>query len=197
MALTEEQRVKFHAYQKEWRVKNADKIKARMKLYRQKNSTMIAARNKAYRELNKEKIQKSNKAYREDNKDQIKLSGERYRALNADHISRQSAIYRDKNSEQIKAQSREYRRKNPKVTRRSWMIRRKTVDQQQPAWASQAAINSVYLQARQLTEDTGIQFHVDHVIPLKGKLVSGLHCESNLQILTATENLKKGASFDG
>ena len=37
--------------------------------------------------------------------------------------------------------------------------------------------------------------HVDHIIPLKGKLVSGLHVAANLQVLTETANKAKGNSF--
>jgi len=48
-----------------------------------------------------------------------------------------------------------------------------------------------YAEARRLSRETGIPHHVDHIIPIaKG----GLHCQLNLQVLTATENLKKGNS---
>lgn len=41
----------------------------------------------------------------------------------------------------------------------------------------------------------GVDVHVDHVIPLKGKLVSGLHVPENLTIIPAAENRRKNASY--
>lgn len=60
-----------------------------------------------------------------------------------------------------------------------------------PKWASLDAIQAIYDEAARLTKQTGISHHVDHIIPLQGRLVSGLHVETNLQILPASENLRK------
>lgn len=50
----------------------------------------------------------------------------------------------------------------------------------------------IYAEARRLTTETGIPHHVDHIVPIKH---GGLHCPTNLQVLTRAENLKKGASW--
>jgi hypothetical protein len=53
-----------------------------------------------------------------------------------------------------------------------------------PSWSDLPKIKALYL-------GCPIGFHVDHVIPLRGKLVSGLHVENNLQYLPAQHNLSK------
>lgn len=67
--------------------------------------------------------------------------------------------------------------------------------QQTPPWAKFSEIRIFYMTAARLTEETGIEHHVDHIVPLGGELVSGLHCQFNLQVLPAEQNLRKGNSF--
>jgi hypothetical protein len=57
-----------------------------------------------------------------------------------------------------------------------------------PSWAERSAIRKFYL-------DCPAGFHVDHIIPLQGKTVSGLHVLANLQYLPAAENIRKGNRF--
>jgi hypothetical protein len=58
--------------------------------------------------------------------------------------------------------------------------------------ADKEAMREIYATARRMTKETGIQYDVDHIIPIsKG----GKHHQDNLQILTKTENLKKGTKI--
>ena len=63
-----------------------------------------------------------------------------------------------------------------------------------PKWLdanAQEKIEEYYFTAHMLGMHTGEHYHVDHIVPLRGKLVSGLHVPWNLRIVTAQENVRK------
>jgi hypothetical protein len=74
--------------------------------------------------------------------------------------------------------------------------RRAAERNQCPQWADREAIRAVYAEARRLTIATGRSHHVDHDVPLRGRLVSGLHVADNLVALPAADNMRKRNRFE-
>lgn len=93
------------------------------------------------------------------------------------------------NPEVIRARNRAWGKRNTAKKVALNAKRRAALLQRTPKWANQEAIAFFY-------DFCPKGFHVDHVIPLQGKLVSGLHVENNLQWLPEKDNLRKHHRFD-
>jgi len=63
------------------------------------------------------------------------------------------------------------------------------------SWANEESIKLIYAEAVRRTKETGTQYDVDHIIPLQGKNVSGLHVEGNLRVMLHTDNCSKQNIF--
>lgn len=69
--------------------------------------------------------------------------------------------------------------------------RRARVRKATPRWADTRAIRNVYLRCAKITAATGVEHHVDHIVPINGKSVCGLHVHWNLQVIPGADNLAK------
>lgn len=152
------------ASHKLWVLKNIDKVKAhRKEIYARDRERNIQAVT-TWQKNNKERANANKKRYVQRHLTRVMISKKKWADNNSDKVL---AIKSKRRARQIDAY--------PK-----WV----TPDQKKQ-------IQSIYKKARQMTIETGIKHVVDHIWPLKGKTVSGLHVPWNLQVLTSHENSVK------
>ena len=135
----------------------------------------------AYRARNPEKTREQQRASRLANPEKWRARNAEYYANNAEKMSVRNAAWQRANPERM----RQHRAMNDAKRRAA-----KNGSYTNLTKGERAAVEEIYRQCRLMTKLTGEKYHVDHKIALaKG----GLHHPDNLQILTAIENLKKGA----
>ena len=102
------------------------------------------------------------------------------------------------NRDERLARQREYYQENVYAMRERASVGRDARALRVPSWLTEDhrfSIREVYIASEMRSEMTGVKHHVDHIIPLQGKTVSGLHVPWNLQVITAQENLSKSNGF--
>ena len=182
---------------------NKEEILESQRKYYLENKELIAVRNRQYSIANKEHLSSKQKEYYLKNKEEILSKQKQYYQDNREHrleiVKCYASVNKDKIKDYLKEYSKLYNKNNrPKITAQTAKYRASKKNRT-PGWLTEedfSAIADFYILAKALNEATGESYHVDHIIPLQGELVSGLHVPSNLQILTAAENTAKNNSFD-
>ncbi len=130
-------------------------------------------------EARKEEQSIAYKSYYEEHKEEIK--------------ARQRKYYEENREEHI-CRTRSWRRRNPEKIIAYNANRNIQILKSTPLWLSPGMIEAIeykYETAQRLTKSTGIPHEVDHIIPLQGKTVRGLHVPWNLRVVTREENRTK------
>ena len=131
----------------------------------------------------------TNKKWRESNPTYYKNRHE----TNPDRRKQYDNKYKTKNPRYLKT----YYENNKHEFIEKVITRRLHTKRVTPAWANKQKIRLVYRVAHNLNKLHGyVKYHVDHVVPLRRKLVSGLHTHNNLRILLAEENKTKFNRWD-
>ena len=150
---------------------------------------------RAYRAANPDRARQLDREAASRNRDARRKRCADWAAKNIDKKRADARAYYHANKERVLAYKAEYRKANyPKIAAHNAKRRARERDAT-PKWADITEISKFYDEARKTTELTGIVHHVDHVIPLKGDSVSGLHVQNNLRVIPAIENMKKRNSF--
>jgi hypothetical protein len=153
----------FRAACRDRYVKNRERYLVRNRLWKKENKARHIAQAVDWNRKNRER--------------RIEITA-RYRAGNKDRIKKYSSDY--KNRDVVRAKLKERK-----------IAYRLNGNSRCPKWADRKAIAAAYRQARDLTKLTGVRHSVDHIVPLKNKLVCGLHVEHNLRVILQADNLAK------
>lgn len=123
------------------------------------------------------------------------------REARADNPEKSRAItksYRDRNRDKERARYTRYNKQNPEVRAFHSAKRRASQKQATPSWLTEqhySHIRHLYELAKDCETLTGDKYHVDHIVPLNGENVSGLHVPWNLQVLPADMNIAKSNNY--
>lgn len=131
-----------------------------------------------YNLKNKQRIQNRKKEWREKNKEKKKYTDQKWAAENR----LKSNMYKNN-----------WNKKNAGAKRALDKKRLEAKRQRTPDWldvVDHAEIEFTYIWCYAL-RNCGLDHHVDHIVPLQGNNVSGLHVPSNLQVIPAKQNLSK------
>ncbi len=154
------------AHKRAYELTRAEQTQAYMREYRAANKERIATQKKDWVEANREHVRQLERGYAVTNAANKTIARNKWKAANLD------------------------KDRAAKAANRADRIMRV------PAWADRERIKSYYNVCAFFNEVNGYaKYHVDHVIPLNGKTVSGLHVHNNLQVIPAVENLRKGARY--
>lgn len=118
----------------------------------------------------------------------------KYRARNRIVLRERNANYYAMHRDAMRESHAKYWAENP--AKRCALQRKCNISRLRriPAWLTTedySAIEEVYSQAIRLTKKTGVKHVVDHIYPLQGVTVSGLHVRGNLWVIPAAANSKK------
>jgi hypothetical protein len=164
------------------------------------------ARQKKYYQNHKEKILahiKNKYDGDEEHRNKKKLKMRQYRKNNLEKEKARVLAWYHANFDKIKekkyAKDKEWRSKNKDIINFHTNKRYTAKKQRLPVWLTEENLKQIqvmYTLASSLTKTTGIAWHVDHIIPLQGKTVSGLHVPENLQVIPGSLNNKKSNKFE-
>lgn len=123
-----------------------------------------------------------------------RLAVQRWQKNNREIALARHKAWRDAHPDKYGAQKARRRARNPV---NAWTAARRAAKRQRtPAWTDLSGIKVFYEMARRVTRCLGIPHDVDHVLPLRGEGVSGLHVPGNLKVIPSTLNTKKHNRVD-
>ena len=185
---TEKTRAYNNAKSAAYKLRYPDRVIATRRKRAAKNNAAAKARYLLNRELRLTQT----RAYNAANREAVLSRTRAYTCKNADKLNAQVRIKYHKNIELSRANMREKAKRYPAQRRASSARHNVEKLQASPSWAIKFYIDGAYEIAALRTKITGFAWEVDHIVPLRSKLVCGLHVIDNLRVIPRTQNRAKG-----
>jgi len=147
-----------------------------------------------YRLKTKHLKRESDRRYREKHREELKQKKSEYYQQNRHLISEIKAQKYKENPENTKVRSKKWKEQNRAKHNHNCMLRHTGKLNATPKWLDELmmlVIEEFYDKAIKLEKLTGVKYNVDHIVPLRNKVVCGLHVPWNLQLLPARDNFSK------
>lgn len=137
----------------------------------------------------KARQREASRRYYAKNRERVKARNRAYKAANAESERATNAAYREANRDACRERVKAHREANPAYYASQRAKRR--AQQLTATYGDPVAIDYVYHAAQVIADVYGGKPHVDHIVPLQGAAVSGLHAPQNLQLLSPSDNIRK------
>lgn len=138
----------------------------------------------------------SDQSYAKRNAEKIAVGRRKRYLKNYEKERKQQQEYARNNKDLLRVHHKKYRKNNKGKVNAATRKRQADKLNATPVWANLEQIKRIYTACALVSKRTGVEHHVDHIIPLRGENVCGLHVENNLAIIPAKMNLEKGNKYD-
>ena len=170
---TEQQR----ARNRKWYLAHRDEAIAKAAAWKSSNPDASAAHCATYRENNRDECNARTAAWANENPEKQRAAVAAWNQANPERHAATTAAWAKAHPAECAAKTRRYR-----------------TSKRTPSWANLDYIEGIY-ELCDMFRNVGLDVEVDHIVPLQGKNVSGLHVEHNLQLMHSVMNKRKSNSF--